>query len=224
MLLLLIRRHGRPTATAAATNTPPILAGPRGRLDLHLTETELAAAAGALEGELGRAGGELRGVGLAQRVLAVEVEHELDGADRLVLAGAQELPPGQAGDVVDGLAQHRGGEEDGGDGDVARGEQQREDRQARVVAERPGRVAQRPPVQQVQLAQLLAQPRVRVVDQQVEGQRLEHQFLVGEDAVAPLPVFFALLVDDESRVLLRHLGHGDDEVFCLAAVLFRLVG
>ena len=38
-----------------------------------------------------------------------------------------------------------------------------------------------------------------------------------EDSIAPAPVFFRHLVDDEVWVLLRDAAAGDDELFCLAA-------
>jgi hypothetical protein len=67
-------------------------------------------------------------------------------------------------------------------------------------------------------------PLVWVLDHKVVRQRLEHQFLVGKNAVTPLPVLLALLVDDELGVLLGYLRNRDDELLCLATVFFGLVG
>ena len=64
---------------------------------------------------------------------------------------------------------------------------------------------------------------MRNVNHEVEGESLEHQFLVSQDAVPPAPVLLALLVDDQLGVLLRNLCDGDDEILCFAGVFLGLV-
>lgn len=73
------------------------------------------------------------------------------------------------------------------------------------------------------LAEILVELEVWVVDHDVEGEALEHDLLVRENTVTPSPIFLGLLVNDEPGVLLGHLRYGDDDVFRFPAVLLGLV-
>ncbi len=165
-----------------------------------------------------------RRVLLPERILRVKLAHHLDRLGASGLVAAQVAPPGLAAYVVNLLVGVGAGEEDGADGDVARLDEQRQRRQAGVVTEGPGRLPQVLVVHNVELAEELKEVAVRVVDHHVKGELLQHHLLVDEDAVTPAPVLLALLIDDELGILLRDLGDGDDNVLCLAAVFFDLVG
>jgi hypothetical protein len=75
----------------------------------------------------------------------------------------------------------------------------------------------------LELTQEFKETLVRVVDHEVECEELKHELFIHKDRVTPSPVFLALLVDNELGILLGDSGHGDDNIFRLSAVLFRLV-
>lgn len=120
-----------------------------------------------------------RRVLLPKRILRVELAHHLDRLCAARLVAAQVPPPGLAANVVNLLVRVGTSKEDGADGDVAGLNQERQRRQAGVVAKRPRGLPKVLVVDNVELAEELKEVAVGVVDHHVKCELLEHDLLVG---------------------------------------------